>query len=188
VSQKLNENSNGISEVSVPVVGLKQPVTVSILHDSAKAPDGNILPAPDTRYVKVFASLDQGQNYHGSLKNEFFVCHDNGYAPNWTILWVTLNAAQEEDRIQRIEPFCTLASGWQLVDLKDNISSLVEDLEQAELDGLILLWAYGRCTAGWDEHFLSEARVKGGLIRGKTAMHVLQAGASGKPIDLAQLV
>jgi hypothetical protein len=40
----------------------------------------------------------------------------------------------------------------------------------------------------WDERFLSKAKVKSSLISGETAMLVLEAGASGERIDLAQLV
>jgi hypothetical protein len=118
------------SEMKVPVMGLKRPVMVAILHDG-KAPSRDILPAPDTRYLKAFASLDQGYNYYGSLKQEFFVCRDNGYEPKWTILWVTLNADQEDDSIQRIAPFCALSSRWQPEDLEDSIRSIVEDFDPA---------------------------------------------------------
>ncbi len=33
--------------------------------------------APDTRHLEVLTTVDRGGNYHGPLKEEFFICRDD---------------------------------------------------------------------------------------------------------------
>lgn len=78
------DDPNGATTLDVPIVGFEGPVPVFVMLDSERAPGGRIIPAPDTRHAEVFVSLDHGENYHGSLRDEFFVCRDNGYGPKAT--------------------------------------------------------------------------------------------------------
>lgn len=101
-----------LPSVDVPIVGFNQPVTVFVFHDFAEFPHGLTVLAPDTRHVKALATIEQGTNVYGSLSEQFFVCRDGDSDYNWTVLWVTLNAHQAQDSVQRLEPFCMLAASW----------------------------------------------------------------------------
>ena len=172
-------------KVDVPIVGFERSVPVLITFETL--PEGEEILAPETRRLKVFVAHDRGENYHGSLRDDFFVCGNNGYGNNWTVLWVTLNASQEDDDVQRLHPFCMLDAAWQPSDLDDKIASLIEKFDAVELNGLILLWAYANYTAkSWDYDF-PDADIEHGLIKAEVAALVLQSGASGKPLDLFQL-
>jgi len=63
-----------MGNVNVPIKGFERPVPV-LITDSTKLPMGRILP-PDARQVRVFVSVDRGQNVHGALIDEFSVCRD----------------------------------------------------------------------------------------------------------------
>jgi hypothetical protein len=64
----------------------------------------------------------------------------------------------------------------------------LEDFDPLELEGMILLWAYAcYATSAWGEGFVAEAKVEGGLLDKRLAVLVLQAGISGKALDLTQL-
>jgi hypothetical protein len=158
------DDPNGATTLDVRIIGFERPVPVFVMLDYEKTPGGKIIPAPDTRHAEVFVSLDHGENYHGSLQDEFFVCRDNGCGPNWSTLWVTLNASQEEDSVQRLQPACQLGVGWQPDDLNEETESLIEDFDALELDGLILLWAYARYAATtWGEEFFAGTKIKAGV-------------------------
>jgi hypothetical protein len=181
-------DQNGATTLDVRINGFERPVPVFVTLDNERAPGGRIIPAPDTRHAEVFVSLDHGENYHGSLRDEFFVCRDNGYGPNWSTLWVTLNASQEEDSVQRLQPACLLGVGWQPDDLDEETESLIEDFDALELDGLILLWAYARYAATtWGAEFFAGTKVKAGVIKSEIARAVLHAAMKGEPLDLKRL-
>jgi len=185
MSKATDGNSEGMPKVDVPIVGFERPLPVLITFETP--PGTEVIIAPDTRRLKVFFAHDRGANYRGSLRDEFFVCGNSGYENNWTVLWVTLNASQEDDGVQRLQPFCMLASAWQPNDLDNKVAFLIDEFDALELEGLILLWAYANFTArSWDYDF-PEAEIKDAAIKREVAALVLQAGASGKPLDLFQL-
>jgi len=186
MSKTSDGGSERMEKVDVRIVGFELSVPVLVAFETL--PKIEIICAPDTRRLKVFAALDHGANYHGSLNEEFFVCRDNGDAAEWTILWVTLNASQEEDSVQRLKPFCMLASNWQTDDIEYRAASALEDFDPLELEGMILLWAYAfYATSAWGKDFIVEAKVKGGLLDKRLADLVLHGGATGRPLDLMQL-
>jgi hypothetical protein len=99
-----------------------------------------------------------------------------------------LNASQEDDTVQRLQPACLLGAGWQPHDLDENTESLIGEFDALVLDGLILLWAYARYAATtWDEEFFAGTKIKPGVIKSDIASAVLHAGMKGEPLDLEQL-
>lgn len=181
-------NEQNPCNVDVPLTGFRQPVSVLIAHDFEKLPEGMTILAPDTRRIQLFAAIHRGENVYGSLREEFFVCRSGDFDYNWTVLWVTLNADQAQDSVQRLEPFCMLAAGWRPDGIGDEVASAMEEFDALELEGLILLWAYARyVTASWGKEFLAEAEVTGGLLDGQVAGLVVQAGRSREHLDLSSL-
>jgi hypothetical protein len=188
VSKAIGHDPNSAAKVDVPIVGFKRPVAVLITLNNQRLPGGNIILAPDTRHVKIFVTLDRGENYHGSLREDFFVCRDGDFDYEWTVLWMALNASQAQDDVQRLQPSCLLAAGWQPDDLDEEITSLIDAFDALELEGLILLWAYVHYAAiAWGREFLAEAKIKSGFIKSEVAGMVLQAGTNGEPLDLIQV-
>ena len=188
MSKAIDHDPNSAAKVDVPIVGFKRPVAVLITLNNQRLPVGNIILAPDTRHVKVFVTLDRGENYHGSLREDFFVCRDGDFDYAWTVLWMALNASQAQDDVQRLQPSCLLAAGWQPDDLDEEITSCIDAFDALELEGLILLWAYVRYAAiAWGREFLAEAKIKSGFIKGEVAGMVLQGGTRGEPLDLLQV-
>lgn len=174
--------------VEVPVVGFNRPVTVLISHDAAELPKGMAFLAPDTRRVEAFTSIHKGSNAYGSLSEEFFVCRDGDFEHNWTVLWVTLNADQAQDNVQRLEPFCALPSGWQPEDIEGALASFLEDAVPLQLEGMILMWAYANyATANWDDEFLAETKVNGGSLQARVSNLVIRAATAGNPVNLSWL-
>jgi hypothetical protein len=188
VSKAIGHDPNSAAKVDVPIVGFKRPVAVLITLNNQRLPGGNIILAPDTRHVKIFITLDRGENYHGSLREDFFVCRDGDFDYEWTVLWMALNASQAQDDVQRLQPSCLLAAGWQPDDLDEEITSLIDAFDALELEGLILLWAYVHYAAiAWGREFLAGAKIKSGFIKSAVAGMVLQAGTNGEPLDLIQV-
>jgi len=188
VSKAIGHDPNSAAKVDVPIVGFKRPVAVLITLNNQRLPGGNIILAPDTRHVKVFVTLDRGENYHGSLREDFFVCRDGDFDYAWTVLWMALNASQAQDDVQRLQPSCLLAAGWQPDDLDEEITSCIDAFDALELEGLILLWAYVRYAAiAWGREFIAGAKIKSGLIKSEVAGMVLQAGTNGESLDLIQV-
>ena len=188
MSKAIDHDPNSAAKVDVPIVGFKRPVAVLITLNNQRLPVGNIILAPDTRHVKVFVTLDRGENYHGSLREDFFVCRDGDFDYEWTVLWMALNASQAQDDVQRLQPSCLLAAGWQPDDLDEEITSCIDVFDALELEGLILLWAYLRYAAiAWGREFIAGAKIKSGLIKSEVAGMVLQAGTNGESLDLIQV-
>jgi hypothetical protein len=188
MSEALGGDQEDVCTVSVPVTGLNRPVPVLIAHDSKKLPEGLTVLAPDTRQARVFASIDRGANAYGSIREEFFVCRDSDFDYNWTVLWVTQNAEQAQDNVQRLEPFSMLGAGWPPDEIEDNVASLLEDFDPAIVEGMILLWAYAHyAAASWGEEFHTDAKVRGGLLDASAAGLVVQAGTVGSPLNLSWL-
>jgi len=172
-------------EVEVPIVGFDRPVPVLVALNNKSLSSENIILAPDTRHVNVFVTLDRGENYHGSLREDFFVCRDGDDSYERTILWNTLNASQAQDDVQRLQPSCMLAAGWQPDGLDKKISSRIDAFDELELEGLILLWAYTRhAAAAWGREYIGEAEIESRIIKSEIAGVILRTGTSGEPLDL----
>jgi hypothetical protein len=175
-----------LANVKVPIARLKQPIPVLTPWDAQTSPKGKLILAPDTRHVEVFVAFERGYNYYGSLDEDLFVCRDGDDDADWTVLWVTFNADQAQDDVPRLRPFCMLAVGWEPDDLDDEMTALIGGFDALELEGLILLWAYANRIATAYGDYLARAEVKGGLITGEVAKLVVEAGVSGKPLDLSE--
>lgn len=172
--------------MDIPIVGFPRPVSVVIVEEDQQVPAG-ILP-PDTRYVESFVGLDRGENIHGSLREDVFVCDDNDYDHGWTVLWVTLNASQQQDDVQRLAPACLLPADWCPDDLAEETESLIEDFGPLELEGLILWWAYARHrTSSWGAQHFADDKVHARLMPSELAGAVFQAGVSGEPLNLSEI-
>jgi hypothetical protein len=151
MSKATDDSPEQMQKVDVPIVGFERSIPILITYE--ELPEGEEIVAPDTRSLRVFVAHDRGTNYHGSLHDDFFVCGNNGYDNNWTILWTTSNASQEDDDVQRLKPFYMLCTTWQPDDLDDKLASLIEMFDAMELNALLLLWAYAHYAAKyWLEH------------------------------------
>lgn len=177
-----------LPKVEVPVAGFNRPVTVLIFHGSENLPEGISVFAPDTRRAEPFVAIDRGANFYGSLREDFFVCRDGDYEYKWAVLWVTLNADQMQDSVQRLKPFCMLSADWQPDNTEDHLATALDELDTLELEGMILLWAYANyATDAWSKDFLTRAKVAGGLLTADVAASVVQAGMDGMPLELLRL-
>ena len=173
--------------MEVPIAGLKQPIPVLFIEPDKRPPRGMGLQAPDTRNVEVFTTWKRGENFYGSLDEDFFVCRDGDDDFGWTVLWVTFNADQAQDNVQRLLPFCALVAGWLPDDLEAEMSALIKAFEALELEGLVLLWAYAnRIVRVYHDDRV--VKVQDGLITGEVAKLVLEAGKGGKPLVLSEIL
>jgi hypothetical protein len=53
---------------------------------------------------------------------------------------MSINADQAQDSVQRLEPFCMLAAGWQPDEIEEKTASLMEDFDALEFEGLIFCY------------------------------------------------
>jgi hypothetical protein len=176
-----------LNEMKVPVAGIEQPISVVIAHD-AEIPEGAVRFAPDTRKTNVLVTLQRGANVHGTLQEDFFVCRDDDCTPQWTLLWRSISADQAEDGVQRIEPFCMLAAGWQPEEAEEELDSLTERYDLLLIEGLILFWAFiDSMNKSGQEGFFDEIKLGGGLLAQHAADLALKAAKRGDPVDLSWL-
>src|SRR5258708_35519328 len=88
-----------LSRIEIPFAeSTAMPTGVAVLvGDDVEALAAALLEAPDTRFHKPVATFGLGENYHGSLRQDLFVCPSSGMDAAYWVLWVSSSADQEQD-------------------------------------------------------------------------------------------
>jgi hypothetical protein len=127
--------------------------------------------------MKAVVSIDRGENYHGSLLEEFYLVQDDPHDPELLVLWCADTGSQHDDDQARLYPVAWARYG----DFREEDR---EDLSQAAAAGL--LYAYIRAAAeAWDGFYHEESTVVG-PDKCKTDLfaEVFMDALSGKPFRL----
>ncbi len=61
-------------------------------------------PPPHTARSQRVVKIDRGENFHGSLVEEYYLIGDDSHSPNLFVLWLGTTGSQDDDDQARLNP------------------------------------------------------------------------------------
>jgi hypothetical protein len=124
--------------------------------------------APDTARTRPIARIDRGDNFHGSLAEDYYLVLDDAFDPQNFVLWLGDSGSQDDDDQSRLYPvaYC----------LHECVSSRKEA-------AVVLLYAWLRaCVGAWEGHYEEDHESEGGdLLDDETVSEILSSAVIGRP-------